>query len=121
MVKLILQLMVCVMFLSPAPSLAADGLFFGYTTAQRLYIDMEQCSQERTLCNESEGLLTEKVTGLTLDKEEYRKEAEEYKGAYQKADEARIKAETSRPSRLVWFMSGVLVTLGTILGVTLPN
>lgn len=107
--------------LSSSLSLAADGLFFTYTTAQRLYIDMEICRQERSLCNESEGLLTEKVNGLSLDKETYRKEAEDYKAAYQKVDEARVKSETSRPSGLVWFMSGVLTTLATIVGLAVTN
>ena len=49
----------------------------------------------------------EKIAGLELDKAAYLKESTEYKALYVKADEARVTAENSKPSRLVWFLTGV--------------
>lgn len=114
----------------PAQSWSGEkGLFFNYSTAQRLYIDLrfyredaatkgeklQVVEQDRALCNESLKLQDDKINGLTLDKAEYLKEANQYKAFYIKADEARITAENSKPSRLVWFGSGVLATLTAIV------
>ena len=110
------------------PAQCAD-LFFNYSTAQRLYIDLTYsqrdaankgnrlslCDSDRELLVKQTGLLAQKITGLQQDKDAYRTESEQFKGLYVAADEQRVAAENNAPSRVRWFAAGAVAVL---IGIT---
>lgn len=71
--------------------------------------------RDRVMLERKTAIQGEKIAGLELDKAAYLKESTEYKALYVKADEARVEAENSKPSRLVWFASGVAAGILTAL------
>lgn len=99
----------------------SDEIFFSYSTAQKLYIDIETCKRERKLTIELDKLTEEKINNLLLDKETLLKESSEYKAAYLNESEARIKAEQSKPSRITWFLTGAMTVVVSFLGVSLSQ
>ena len=115
---------------TPVQSLSAEkGVFFTYSTAQRLYVDVRfhkeesadkgkrlvLCNADRTLLEQQATLLGAEIGGLKLDKSEYRKEADQFRDLYVKADQDRVKAENDSPSRLRWFGVGVASALAVLL------
>ena len=100
-------------------------IFFNYSTGNRLLIDLTfvkkdaadknnrltLCDKDRTLLESQTVLLEQKIGGLTLDKEAYRKESDKFQELYVTADKARIDAVNDAPSRLRWFGAGVLAVL----------
>jgi hypothetical protein len=127
-------LLICfALMATPAPSWSAEkekGVFFSYSTAERLYVDLKFLKAD-TADKATRGTLSDrdrkladslltigdvKIKGLTQDKEEYRKEADKLRDLYIKADQDRVKAENAAPSRLCWFTAGVIATLAAIVG-----
>lgn len=109
-----------------APSWSAEkGIFFTYTTAQRLYTDLKYYREDsvvrkgllslaqadRRLLEQQVAAQDKKVVGLELDKTTYRQESDRFQALYVTADQARVKAENDAPSRLRWFAAGVLAAL----------
>lgn len=108
---------------------AEKGIFFSYSTAQRLYVDiqfmkagavdkgkrLELCNTDRTLLEQQAALLNSKIGGLELDKAEYFKESNQFRDLYVKADQDRVKAENDSPSRLRWFGVGAASALAVLL------
>ena len=110
--------------LQAIPAQCAD-IFFNYTTANRLYVDLKYtkqsaadkekrlqlCDQDRKLIEKQVGLLEQKATGLQADKDAYRAESDRFKTLYIKADQDRIDAENAAPSRFRWFAAGFFTAL----------
>jgi hypothetical protein len=109
-----------------APSWSAEkGIFFTYTTAQRLYTDLKYYREDsvvgkgllslaqadRRLLEQQVAAQDKKVVGLELDKTTYQQESDRFQALYVTADQARVKAENNAPSRLRWFAAGVLAAL----------
>jgi hypothetical protein len=110
--------------LQAIPAQCAD-VFFDYTTANRLYVDLDfakktavdksnrlsLCKQDRTLLEDQAQLLGQKINGLQLDKDTYKKESNRFQSLYVAADQARVKADNAAPSRLRWFAAGAVAAL----------
>lgn len=117
-------LLVC-LFLQAIPAQCAEKIFFSYSTAQRLYVDMEfskkevsdkvnrltLCDKDRTLLENQTVLLDTKIVGLQADKAVFKKESDRFQALYVEADQGRVKAINDAPSRLRWFAAGVMAVL----------
>ena len=117
-------LLVC-LFSQAIPAQCAEKIFFSYSTAQRLYVDMEfskkdasdkvnrltLCDKDRTLLENQTVLLDTKIAGLQADKAVFKKESDRFQALYVEADQGRVKAINDAPSRLRWFAAGVLAVL----------
>lgn len=90
-------------------------------TSQKAAVRLGLCDQDRTLLEQKANLLGQKVDGLQLDKAEYKKEAEQYKAEYIRADKAKVEAENSKPSRMRWFIIGFLTAAATAIAGTLAT
>lgn len=136
MKRMIAALVVLVLLISPSLSLGGQtqgnpgtGIFIGYTTSQKLRSDLRwlndalKANQEKlALCEKETGLLTgqnvdlKKLTeGLEQDKADLKQVAADYKKSYEKADDARLKCEESKPSRATWFGLGYITGLLTAI------
>jgi hypothetical protein len=112
--------------LQAIPAQCAD-VFFNYSTANRLYVDLEfakkdstdkinrltLCNKDRSLLENQVSLLGTKTTGLQADKEAYRQESDRFQALYVTADKARVEAIYNAPSRLRWFAAGFVAALVT--------
>lgn len=112
--------------LQAIPAQCAE-IFFNYTTANRLYVDLDFAKKESTdkikrltLCDKDRSLLENQVTlldkkaiGLQADKETYRTESDRFQTLYVTADKARVEAINNAPSRLRWFAAGFVAALAT--------
>lgn len=112
------------------PSWSAEqGIFFTYSTAQRLYTDLRYhredaevgrgllalAQADRKLLEEQVAEFDKKIGGLELDKAAYRQESDRFQALYVQADKDRVKAENSAPSRLRWFGAGAATCLAVLL------
>ncbi len=113
-----------------APSLSAEkGIFFTYTTAQRLYADLKYYREDsiagkglltlaqadRKLLEQQVAELDKKIGGLELDKIAFRQESDRFQALYVQADKDRVTAENNSPSRLRWFGAGAASCLAVLL------
>jgi hypothetical protein len=69
------------------------------------------CNIDRSILEDQKKLITAKVEGLQLDKATYKLESDRFQSLYVSADEARIAAVNAAPSRMLWFIAGVAVTM----------
>ena len=130
------SLMLLLVMVIPSPAWSAPrGIFINQSTAKRLYADLrfyredaaakgrrlKLADADRTLLEQQGKILQEQVAGLTADKDIYRREAEQFKTLYTEADRQRVEAETSRPSRAVWFATGIAATVITFVTLTLTH
>jgi len=116
--------------LQAIPAQCAE-IFFNYTTANRLYVDLAfakkesadkikrltLCDKDRSLLENQVTLLEKKMTGLQADKEAYRTESDRFQTLYVTADQERVKAVNEAPSRLRWFATGFVAALVTGIAV----
>lgn len=100
-------------------------IFFNYSTANRLYIDLAfakkesadkikrltLCDKDRSLLENQTVLLDTKIAGLQSDKAVFKKESDRFHALYVEADQGRVKAINDAPSRLRWFAAGVVAAL----------
>lgn len=100
-------------------------IFFNYSTANRLYIDLAfakkesadkikrltLCDKDRSLLENQTVLLDTKIAGLQSDKAVFKKESDRFQALYVEADQGRVKAINDAPSRLRWFAAGVVAAL----------
>lgn len=111
-----------------------NGIFMSYTTSQRLEGDIRYMREAIQVCGEQNALLTKEsslltsqntdlkkmVDGLEKDKEALKVTTADYKKMYEKADDARLKCEESKPSRATWFglgyIAGLLTSIAALLG-----
>ena len=113
-----------------APSWSAEkGIFFTYTTAQRLYTDLKYYREDSivgkglmVLAQTDRKLLEQQVAeqdtmigGLKLDKITYRQESDRFQELYVQADKDKVKAQNEAPSRLRWFGAGAASCLAVLL------
>lgn len=124
--------MLACLCLQAIPAQCAE-IFFNYSTANRLYIDLDfakkdstdkikrltLCDKDRSLLENQVTLLGKKATGLQADKEVYRIESDRFQALYVTADKARVEAINSAPSRLRWFATGFVAALVTGIAVAL--
>jgi len=128
-------LLICfVVTVTVAPSWSADqskvkGLFFSYSTAQKLYGDLKYQRENAaasgkllTLAGADIKLLEhqtveqeKKIAGLELDKSSYRQESDRFQALYVQADKDKVEAENAAPSRLRWFGAGVATAITVVL------
>lgn len=124
------MLLLTCLFSQAIPAQCAE-IFFNYTTANRLYVDLQfakktaddratrltLCNKDRTLLENQAVLLDTKIVGLQADKAVFKKESDRFQALYVEADQARVKAVNDAPSRLRWFAAGVLAVLtATVAG-----
>lgn len=83
--------------------------------ARRLLIDIKTCSIETPLLKQTIELYKKKTEGLEKDKAEYKSQSSQYKKLYIEEGELRQKAESSKPSRAVWFTTGAVASAVAIL------
>jgi len=119
-------LLLACLYLQAIPAQCAE-IFFNYTTANRLYVDLAfakkesadkikrltLCDKDRSLLENQVTLLDKKATGLQADKEAYRTESDRFQTLYVTTDKARVEATSNAPSRLRWFAAGFVAALVT--------
>lgn len=118
------MLLILSIFQTPLSVTASDQLCFTKPVAQSILVELKfsQVSSEKlNICQESYNTCTELNTnkdilieGLKLDKIDLMKLSDEYKNNYMKTNQALLKSESSKPSRVTWVATGIVSTL--ILG-----
>lgn len=114
--------------LATIPAYAADfSICFDEPVAKRLYIDLEECSNERaklTLCDQQKAVLFEEVKtrealaeNIQAELDATAKAADTFKDAAGKANAKLQECHDEKPSRLTWASIGaaaVAVIYGAI-------
>jgi hypothetical protein len=116
------------LFSQAIPAQCAD-IFFAYSSANRLYIDLAfvkkdaadktnrltLCGKDRSLLEGQTELLDKKIIGLQMDKSTYKTESDRFEALYVSTDQAKVKAENAAPSRLRWFGAGAVSALAVVM------
>lgn len=95
---------------SGTPAQSADKVCFEEPQAKALLIDIQDYKQNTPLLKEMIQSQEIKINGLTLDKIEYRKEADQYKDIAIKQTNRANKAEQDKPSRFTWWSIGAITS-----------
>lgn len=127
-----IALVVLLTFLA-SPACAQPELFFNMSSAYKLNGDLKYYKQKATdeekkysLCDKDRKLAEGEIKQLNLKSSTLQEDLkivtqakDDYKDLYVKADQARLKAEEDKPSRMTWFGAGFLSAVVTGLIVML--
>jgi hypothetical protein len=115
-----------VVSVTPVKSEAAEkGIFLNASSAKRIVIDLRYCNEKLPLALQELGICDRQVenlnkqaqnlnltlSGMRLDNAALEKTKDEYKDKYVKTNDALIKEQESKPSRLTWFGTGFISAL----------